>query len=648
MIEREACAFSACHGRKEDSHLDPVKIVMTLLIRDDLDILTENLLFHHEMGVDSFILMDGRPSGDSADLMEILPRDLGLDIRHASSALSARDQWVAEMTRLALDTHAADWVLNGAPDMFWVPRQGTLRTLLAGLSPGTDAIRTAHYGAVVVCDGGEPLAGNAHPRSSILFERSNREGSDRPRVQNLLHRSYGAVQLQDITADEDSSTEAQISILHYPYRSLEQFARRIEPSDGIPVPAPPTQEPSDDSSDINRFWIGLARAREEAQIGLLSGQLVERNTVADILMTKGHHAQQEHLKQATEKLVIQTRALVDAHRRPLVNRIAKMTQPARWKDPLYYNLRFVLSGPETHLRWIEKLSGQEKAEDICADFPAFRDAFSLFPRNAHVRPYLKELLSLTHAPDIERLHEDCAGKRVILHTSCHPRLPASEETVASFAPLQDRYHHIILFGQDTIRSENETPLSFSYDGRFLQVPTPDNYESLHRKLFYAYMLCDLLAAPALLIKIDDNLMLEDPSRFETCIDKVTEQGAAYAGRKVGMAQHSEQLHGWHISKCADPVIETRGYQYPLPRSYAAGGYGYVLNQEGVAACAYMYLAMKAFFDMQAIGLEDACVGHAMYTHGIDLLDISAPDNLLALPGLTTKERWRLMEARKGI
>ncbi len=106
---------------------------------------------------------------------------------------------------------------------------------------------------------------------------------------------------------------------------------------------------------------------------------------------------------------------------------------------------------------------------LCAALPALRDAFSLFPRNTHLRPFLRELLSLTRAEEVARLGADCAGKRVILHTSCLPPLAASEETLASFdAMTQEGYHHIILLGDPQAGSEEETGLSFGYDGRHLR------------------------------------------------------------------------------------------------------------------------------------------------------------------------------------
>ena len=181
-------------------------------------------------------------------------------------------------------------------------------------------------------------------------------------------------------------------------------------------------------------------------------------------------------------------------------------------------------------------------------------------------------------------------------------------------------------------------LSLDYDGHFLRVPAPDTYEHLHRKLFYAYMLLDLLTVPEMVIKIDDNLVLHKPQLFRATIDRVAAQRIVYAGRRVGSSSHEIQWHGWHIGKCADPEIEAAGYQYPLPRNYGSGGYGYILGPQALSACAYMYLNMKAFFEMSAVGLEDVCVGHATYARQIELCDISDERILLALPGLMTKER----------
>ena len=93
-----------------------------------------------------------------------------------------------------------------------------------------------------------------------------------------------------------------------------------------------------------------------------------------------------------------------------------------------------------------------------------------------------------------------------MFTSCHQRRSNAEAAIATFADLdRDLYHPIILLGSMEIIPEERTPLSFAYDGQELRVPVPDVYEDLHRKLFYAYMILDLLTQPAMVIKLDDDV-----------------------------------------------------------------------------------------------------------------------------------------------
>ena len=597
---------------------------MTLLVRGEADILAEALLFHHAMGVDRFIVMAIRPTEATQAILRNCARKM--DIKLLSPVGDDPVMWQAEMDRAAAED-GADWVLSSTAETFWVPREGGLDVLLAGLLPQPGALSARHYDAVVASTGGDPLGGTAHPRTSRVFEARPASEDPGPSV-CLRHNPTGTGLHPGAAGDGDED----LRLLHYSCRSPEQ----ARSSQRAPLKDAPLQ-----------FRAGLVRTREEIEIGLLSGTSLCEARVADHFEARDRQDRQVALRQALDRLKVQTRDRAEEYGARHAGLISAAPPEDRKNRPLYYNLRFAVSGPRAQLRWLENLPPDITPETLCTGFAGLRDGFSLFPQNADFRVFLQTLLPLAFAEDVARLRADCAGKRVILHTSCWPRLRASEEAVASFAPLQDGYHHVILLGESVSRGEDATPLGLSYDGTLLRVPVPDTYESLHRKLFYAYMLFDLLTEPELLVKIDDNILLDDAGRFAACLDTVVEKGAGYAGRKVGANRHETQWHGWHLGKCADPVIETRGYQYPLPRAYAAGGHGYVLGQEGLAACAYMYLAMKAFFAMPAVGLEDACVGHAVHARGIDLLDLSDWRNLLTLPGLITRELQHLMAAEES-
>ena len=394
------------------------------------------------------------------------------------------------------------------------------------------------------------------------------------------------------------------------------------------------------TSNLDAFWTERSRTPEELEADLQAGRYFEDGLIADFLAPNANSKGASSLRPVFNRLLDTTRSDVSDLAKQHTQLIDDMPQCERQEHPLHYNFPFILNGPNAHLQRLEELSNRGSADELCAEFGSLRDAISLFPRNNGIKPFLGALLQSTHAAATERLRADCDGKRVMLHTSCQHRLAETEKTVASFDRGGTGLHHVILLGDVTSRTEDETPLSFDYDGRVLSVPVPDTYEHLHRKMFYSYMLLDVLTQPALLVKVDDNVLMQDFDRFVACLDKVEANSAGYAGRRVGADRHDAQWHGWHIGKCADPQIQTRGFQYPLPRDYAAGGYGYVLGPQGLAACSYMYLAMKAFFAMRVVGLEDAYVGLAAYAQGLELMDISDAQTLLVLPGLTTKERQR--------
>lgn len=48
------------------------KITMTLLVRNEQDIIAENIWFHHALGVDSFIVMDNLSTDATADIVKAL------------------------------------------------------------------------------------------------------------------------------------------------------------------------------------------------------------------------------------------------------------------------------------------------------------------------------------------------------------------------------------------------------------------------------------------------------------------------------------------------------------------------------------------------------------------------------------------------
>ncbi|WP_241525915.1 hypothetical protein [Pseudophaeobacter leonis] len=319
----------------------------------------------------------------------------------------------------------------------------------------------------------------------------------------------------------------RLRILHYPYRTLTHYKDKIRLG-GAAYGRNTTLDQGIgatwrshyaalETDALDRFWLELAQTPEEIAIGIYANELFQDTRVSDFFAQAQAEAQSKAptpLAAARAHLLERSEVLVSDFTRSQAQFIKQAGRDLRWHRPMYHNLRFAVSSAEAHLQQLQQLTAESDPPKLCRQLPALRDVFSLFPRNGFLRQYLAALLESAFGPAVARLRADCAGKRVILHTSCHPRLAATAEPIASFRPLGEGYRHVILLGEaQLVRSEAEMPLGFDYDGEILRVPAPDNYESLHRKLFYAYMLFDLLAPPEALIKIDRQYPAARCSRF---------------------------------------------------------------------------------------------------------------------------------------
>jgi hypothetical protein len=636
-----------------------MKITMTLLVRNESDLIEPNIRFHNALGVDSFIVMDNLSTDRTSDILRDLSHEFDIEYIFQAADDYSQSQWVTDMARRAAQEHGADWVINNDADEFWLPEKGDLKELLGSLPAEVSVLSVNRHNAVVAKNEQMPGTEECGPKTSVYFEMQSTNNLGRPLPVKVLHRASESV----IVDQGNHSVEgllgaieaagSRLKILHFPYCTLDKYNAKIqaggaayERNTTLPKGIGSTwraQYSKLQSEGLDEFWEGITETQSSIEEGLESGRIFEEKVLVDLLKDPENPCQGRSFSNLLCDLTDKTRRSVESHIKYQSQLIERFPFPERLELPMHYNLPFALQGAREHLRQVETLpSSFSTPQQLAAGFPKLRDIFSLFPRNAHMKTLLSQLCYLVNMPNAQRLRDDCKGKRVILITNCQHRLANSVDIRATFDQLpKDDYHLISLVGETDFGTENETGLSFSYDGDILRVPTADTYEHLHRKLFFAYMLFDRLAKPDMLIKIDDDLMLEDAATFTKCLDEVAQQNPPCAGRIVGSSHHETQLHGWHIGKCSDKVIEQRGYQYPLPSQYPAGGYGYVLLPTGLSACSYMYLAMKEFFELHAIGLEDACVGLAMNAAALSPAHMGQGQSLLCIPGLTTKARKSL-------
>ena len=108
-----------------------MKIVMTIAVRNEADVIEENLRYHLGAGVDFIIATDHRSDDGTTEILERYERDGLLHLTREPGEAFLQTEWVTRMARLAATRFGADWVINADADEFWWPHSGTLRDVFA-------------------------------------------------------------------------------------------------------------------------------------------------------------------------------------------------------------------------------------------------------------------------------------------------------------------------------------------------------------------------------------------------------------------------------------------------------------------------------------------------------------------------------------
>lgn len=203
---------------------------MTLLVRDEEDIVRANLDFHLDHGVDFVIATDNRSEDGTVEVLEEYEARGVLRLLHEPGDDYSQGRWVTRMARLAATDHGADWVVNNDADEFWVARDGDLAGVLAAVPEEFDAVLVPRYNFVVASG---PEAGPFHQRMTVRYAAPHDPIKQGPIQPKMAHR--GSPQAEVLQGNHDVAwpgrrpalRDAPLDILHFPVRTLAQFENKI-------------------------------------------------------------------------------------------------------------------------------------------------------------------------------------------------------------------------------------------------------------------------------------------------------------------------------------------------------------------------------------------------------------------------------------
>lgn len=102
----------------------PISLAMSILVRDEVDIIEHNIRYHASMGVGHFVVTDNGSKDGTREVLEDLSRKYSLTIIDEPSHTIDQDLWVTRMAQTIKDKGGYDWIIHNDADEFWCPDNG--------------------------------------------------------------------------------------------------------------------------------------------------------------------------------------------------------------------------------------------------------------------------------------------------------------------------------------------------------------------------------------------------------------------------------------------------------------------------------------------------------------------------------------------
>ena len=211
-----------------------MKLVMTLLVRDEDDILALNLEHHLAQGIDRFIVTDNRSRDSTPQILRRYAERGLLEIIEEPGETYDQARWVTRMAERAAAS-GADWVIHCDADEFWIARQPgcRLRDQVMALPADQPVQIVQRWNAAI--DDQHHWQDWIDPLTVDWFDTASENAHGHPLPPKVLHRARPGVRIaqgnHSLSWPEPnvpSRENHELVILHFPFRGYRHYATKIE------------------------------------------------------------------------------------------------------------------------------------------------------------------------------------------------------------------------------------------------------------------------------------------------------------------------------------------------------------------------------------------------------------------------------------
>ncbi|MCH9814171.1 MAG: glycosyltransferase family 2 protein [Epsilonproteobacteria bacterium] len=218
---------------------DNFTLVMTILVRNEADIIAANIKTHAKFGVDAFVVMDNGSTDGTREILSSLQNEYEITLIDQPKLEYKQKVWMTQLAFEAKRIYKADWIINNDADEFWIPKEGG--TLKKHLEFKGSVLKVHRTNMLPTQESVENIFAfanfNLEVVNTILYKTP-----DAPNLSTILTKigaktivnPHGLIKInsgnhsaEHLAFWKEKKSEG-IQVYHYPIRSFTQFKRNIE------------------------------------------------------------------------------------------------------------------------------------------------------------------------------------------------------------------------------------------------------------------------------------------------------------------------------------------------------------------------------------------------------------------------------------